>query len=189
MKTLVVAIFALVTATAAAQPPPTLAGFLGIPWGASIDSARATMHVRSDAVFDAALSSATTLVYVDGTFAGQAIRAAALHFIDGRFAVAIVFFARPAESIDDADDPVVARFRELWELVAAKYGRPNDNEETWARWVFPVLTDGTATRWDIPSDDITLSITTRQDITLTYRNGARVERARLDELEKNLDDL
>lgn len=114
---------------------PALDGFLGIPWGASADEARAMLASRTSARFNSAESTPKRLAFDGGTFAGHVVNRFTLNFGDGGFYSAQV-------QLKGGSEDHRREFLDFKEGFTGTYGPPERNEVDTdvleSTWYFPV---------------------------------------------------
>lgn len=116
---------------AAPPPPPQTDGFLGIPWGSSVESVKKEFTSRSRARLDRIASSHEELQFVGGKFAGFKVSKFHLHFASDRLWKADVVFE--AVSKDHQKE-----FATLRQLLIDKYGPPTTDgkhdQDVYVEW-------------------------------------------------------
>lgn len=102
----------------ATKPAPT--EFAGVSWNATVDEARKVMDQMANA--RKSKENADYLLYEGGTLAGQSIGYISFEFAGAKLHRGAVIF-RPATDRDK-------QFRELHDLLVAKYGPPTSSKRT-----------------------------------------------------------
>jgi len=116
-------------------PTVPLPGFLGIPWGASMDDAKKQFTSRSHAHYIHAQSNDHELAFDGGKFAGFKLHSAKLSFKSGQFFVADCHVEATSKKHEK-------EFAALKNMLTEKYGKPGRDDQVGdgveANWYFPV---------------------------------------------------
>jgi hypothetical protein len=105
----------------------SLNGFLGIPWGEEMKSAKSVVLSKTGTKLDRETESIA--VFRGGSLAGRSVNTIALQFAQGKFYKADVYF-RPVGDTSKTYD-------ELKMELIAKYGPPHSTGNESTKWSFP----------------------------------------------------
>ena len=201
MKSIFVIILVAFSFNLSAQPI-RLDKFFGVPFGSTRDSVKKIMELKPDCSFDEKSSDLEMLVFDNVKFAGRSTQFVVFYFIDNKFYSGFVLLKPTSDAKvfelyksfkEDFNNKYFPTDKD-YEVFKYPYSKDSDNIETAIEvekatfscfWFF----DRIDTKYETPRNVISLEITPKLMVKITYQDGLLTDQAIAKAKKKNANDL